>query len=134
MKKNLLAYTSLCYLTNAIVALYLGYYLYAFLFFILTLTSVVHHSFYHTYTGFVDRMAVLSIILYGAYVMYKKKEVGELLLYGLIVAAFLYGVWAYSYGFRCKRYCFDPDRSVSEWYHATLHVISSFGHHLIMLL
>ena len=41
---SLCVYSSLIFLTNVFLALYYDHYLYAFLFLLLTITSVIHHK------------------------------------------------------------------------------------------
>jgi len=50
--------------TNVIVGLYLGYNVYALLFFILMCTSLINHSTYHPTIHIIDRMAIISVGIY----------------------------------------------------------------------
>lgn len=66
---NVLVYTSLIFITNILTALYKEYYLYAFLFFMLTITSVIVHT--HD-TNALDKMSVLLVVIYGGNMLWNK--------------------------------------------------------------
>ena len=51
----------------------------------------------------------------------------------LIIGSFLGTFFLFFWGRQTKSYCFDEDEKVSEVYHALLHLLSSVGHHLIII-
>ena len=110
--------------------------MYSLLFFILTTTSLIVHYNDNVYTNSIDKIAVLSIILYGGYVLYNKIRVGtnKWLLYLMIIITFLLCIYLYIYGFIIKKYCFYDEKSISQTYHFIMHCISSIGHHFIIFL
>ena len=74
-KLSILCYSCLVFITNAIAAFFKEYYLYSFLFFILTITSIIFHSYNNIYTNVIDKIAILSIVFYGSYILYNKRLV-----------------------------------------------------------
>lgn len=136
----LLVYSSFIFTTNIITAFYMNYYLYAILFSILTITSVIHHSKffyknYYIYSKILDRFAVFCVIIYGGIILYNKiiiKGYSHIILNLSIVICFLLVGYLYTYGYYVNEYCFDKDYCIQNNYHALLHIISSIGHHLII--
>ena len=151
---SLCVYSSLIFLSNVFIALYYDHYLYAFLFLLLTITSVIHHKQitefekYKKYINIIDKIAVYCVIFYGGYIFYnkQKKEGFENTYYDydydysiniksiIIIITFLAVVFLYGYGYLKNDYSFHPSTDVSLMYHSLLHLISSFGHHLIIIL
>lgn len=130
---SLCVYSSLIFLTNVFLALYYNHYFYAFLFLCLTITSVVHHIHNTFYTNIIDKIFVYSIIFYGGYIFYNNFN-KESIKFVLIIITFLLVVFLYAYGYLTDNYSFHPTHSVSQMYHSWLHIISSIGHHFIILL
>jgi len=113
---------------------------YAFLFGCLFLTSLIVHTNYNIYTNILDKMAIIAVVVYGGYVFFQKCLLNEFanlqqyILVLLIVMSFLATIFLYVYGFYYNKYCFTDDKNVANAYHSLLHLISSFGHHMIVLL
>ena len=133
-KPSILIYSSLFFITNAITAFYNAYYLYSFLFCILTTTSLIVHNKDNIYTNTIDKIAVLSIVLYGAYMLYNKININKCVNCFIIIIKFLLCIYFYIYGFFSKKYCFCDEKNISEKYHFMLHFIGSVGHHFIIFL
>jgi hypothetical protein len=136
-KCSLCVFSSLIFLTNVFLALYYYHYFYAFLFLSLTITSVVHHTYNTFYTSIIDKIFVYSIIFYGGYILYNKyKDCNDLnlLKIALVIVTFLLVVFLYAYGYLTDDYSFHPNPDVCQMYHCWLHVISSIGHHFIIIL
>jgi hypothetical protein len=132
---NLLVFTSTLFITNVLVGVYLEYHVYALLFFVLLSTSIINHS------GIEmqdikkwDRVAVISVGVYGAYMMIQKGLFNGSIGCALTIGCFLFCVLMYDYGSRINRYCFDENPFVSCFYHACMHLVGSVGHHFIMIL
>ena len=121
----MLIFTSLIFLTNALHAFYKNYYIYGALFFFLTLTSVLVHSYHTIYTNLLDKLFIISIVFYGAYLLTFRRD-----NFIPILITFFLTIFLYSYGYCTNQYCYGP---YGDHYHALLHFISSFGHHLIIL-
>lgn len=134
--------SSFIFLTNVLAGLYFKKYLYAFLFFLLTLTSIIHHSSKTKLTNLLDKCVLYSVIFYGAYKFYEHyattttstKDLTIIIKYILIVTTFLSVVYLYSYGYLTNNYVFHTEYKTSQMYHALMHLISSFGHHIIIAL
>ena len=144
---SLCVYSSLIFLTNVFLALYYDHYLYAFLFLILTISSVIHHKQsaefekYKKCINIIDKIAVYCVIFYGGYIFYNKLK-NTYINYDypiniksiIIIVTFLAVVFLYGYGYLKNDYSFHPSPDVSQMYHGLLHLISSFGHHVIIIL
>lgn len=132
----ILLLSSLFFVTNSFTAYYNEYYIYSFLFFILTITSLIVHSkvYKNYYTNIIDKVAVLSIVLYGGYMFFNKEHIKKWLSCFIIIVSFLMCVYLYIYGFIIKEYCFCNEKSIAEKWHFIMHAISSFGHHFIIYL
>jgi hypothetical protein len=133
-KPNILLLSSLFFVTNILTAYYSEQYFYSFLFFILTITSLIVHYRDNYYTNVIDKMAVLSIVLYGGYMLYYKINADKLLNCFTIIIAFLVCCYLYIYGFIVKEYCFCDKKCIAEKYHFIMHATSSIGHHFIIYL
>lgn len=132
VKLNILFYSFLFFTTNSITAFLNKYYLYSFLFCILTTTSLIVHSKDNIYTIFIDKISILSIVLYGLYMFYNKININQFVNCSIIIILFLFCIYIYIYGFFVKKYCFCNQKSITEKYHFVLHFISSIGHHFII--
>ena len=132
-ERSILFYSSFVFITNVITAFYNEYYLYSFLFCILTTTSLSVHSNDNIYTNIIDKIAVSKIVLYGAYTLYNKINVNKC-MNCIIIITFLFCVYFYIYGFLTKKYCFSDEKLKAEKYHFMMHIIGSTGHHFIVFL
>ena len=148
---SLCVYSSLIFLTNVFLALYYDHYLYAFLFLILTISSVIHHKQstefeeYKKCINIIDKIAVYCVIFYGGYIFYNKQKNTNSdsdsdsdspinIKSIIIIITFLAVVFLYGYGYLKNDYSFHPSTDVSQMYHSLLHIISSIGHHFIISL
>ena len=134
MESNILVLSSLFFITNTATAFIKEYYVYSFLFGLLTTTSLVVHSNDNIYTNVIDKMAVSSIVICGAYTLYNKIHIDNWLNCSIVIIAFVLCIYLYIYGFINKKYCFCDDKGVAKKYHCVLHVKSSVGHHIIIFL
>ena len=130
MCTNLLFFSSLMFITNTITAYQKEYYFYSFLFGTLTTTSVIHHTNYTIYTSITDKLAVMSVVVYGAYMVYLKNIIYQKWRISIILSAFMGCIFLFGYGYFTNNYCFHPDKG--NMYHSLLHMISSVGHHCII--
>jgi hypothetical protein len=136
-KCSLCVYSSIIFITNVFLALYYNHYFYGLLFLCLTITSVIHHTYNTFYTNIIDKIFVYSIIFYGGYIFYNKyKDINDIndIKSISIITTFLLVVFLYAYGYLTDNYSFHPSQDVSQMYHSWLHIISSIGHHFIILL
>jgi hypothetical protein len=131
-------YSSFIFLTTSLLAWYCGYVIYSILFLLLTITSVIVHSNYNIYTLIIDKISILLVVLYGGYVFYEKFCYNELdtkycVFSFLILCTFFITIYLYVYGYYSNQYCFYENKNIAILYHSLLHIISSFGHNLIVL-
>ena len=132
---KVLIISSLVFITNALSASHKQYYLYAFLFTLLTITSLLTHSDHGTFINILDKLVIAAIVIYGGKMLYEKQNQpnSNIMLGIAIIITFLFVVWVYYYGHYCKKYCFDMDPNISNKWHVIMHLVGSFGHHLIIL-
>jgi hypothetical protein len=140
---NLPLFSALFFITNSMHAFYNNTRIYAFVFAFLTCTSLFHHSpsLSNSYTYLIDRIAILFVVLCGGYILYKKskniinkKLLFEICMIIIVIIAFCASIYLYYYGSLKHIYCFDSNKNIANISHSLMHVISSAGHHLIMLL
>ena len=131
---HLLFYSSLIFMTNTLATFYKKYYIYSFLFFVLTITSVIFHSEKNIYTNLLDKLAIFTIVSYGAYMLYNKINKDNYIITTVVVAAFLSCIFLFTYGYFTNQYCYDPNENIGDMFHCLLHFISSIGHHFIAFL
>jgi hypothetical protein len=71
----LLLASSFIFITNVLSTFYKKYYIYSFLFFCLTLTSILVHYSNDIYAKIVDKFFIFTIVLYGGYLVCKKTTI-----------------------------------------------------------
>jgi hypothetical protein len=49
------------------------------------------------------------------------------------VVTFIGTLFLFHYGYSTQSYCYDQDKEVGKLYHSLVHVLSSIGHHCIVL-
>jgi len=130
----ILLYSSSIFITNVISAFYNKYYIYCFLFFCLTITSLIFHYNSNIYTNILDKIFVFAIVFYGGYMLYNKTTIDNQICVLLIVITFVSCIFLFFYGYCIKDYCYHPDKCIGDKYHSILHIITSLGHHLIIFL
>lgn len=134
IERPYLVVSSLIFLTNVVMCVYRTEYLYAYLFVTLVLTSFIFHSKPNLVTNIIDKIAIIGVILYGGYIYWIRVYEGDNIWPCILPPlCFLAVFWLFLYGRVVKRYCYDCDETVATYYHGLLHVISSLGHHLILL-
>ena len=118
----MLVYSSLIFLTNVWSTWYKGHPIYCILFCCLTLTSI----FFHSYGCFaiLDKLMILGIVLHAFYLMENNAELP------MIIASLIIVMILYFYGWVVNEYCFGIE---GDKWHAMLHLVSSFGHHLVVI-
>jgi hypothetical protein len=133
-------YSSFIFLTNVIVAYWYEYYFYGRLFFLLIITSILFHSIHNNiYSNINDKIAILAIVMYGGYLFFHKFLTNETsvkywVFSFFIVSAFLLTLYLFIYGYITNSFCFYEDRNTANLYHSLLHIISSIGHNLIIMM
>ena len=139
MDRNPTLYTSFLFLTNTVVAFYYKYYFYSFVFFLMTTTSImVHGNYYKQQFLYIDKVAVILVILTGGYVYGKKliqeKKYNKYFQSIVIFFSFLFVLFMEFYGSSSGAFNYDANINIALMYHAFLHLIGCLGHHMIVLL
>ena len=138
MNKNIKiynVYSSFLFFTNYALAYYYDYYIYSLFFLMLLITSVIYHSSPPNYTIYIlDKLAILSIVLYGMLLCYMKINLDNIYLFLIILFAFILTFYLYYYGKIKNKYCFSKNKNSAIKYHSLLHIISSVAHNMIILL
>jgi len=133
--KSICCYSSLLFITNVILSYLYKDYIYTFLFIYLTISSVIHHSNKTLYTYIFDKIAVISVVIYGFIQFRKKINMSKnKIIIVLIILSFLLTIYLYYYGYISNTLCFDDNNITAEKWHCLLHLISSIGHNLIIIL
>jgi hypothetical protein len=140
---NYCIYSSFLFATNVLTGVYFGQYLYAFLFLLLTLSSIIHHSSKTQLTRNLDQIALYTVISYGGYKFYKHCKITSnpfdldlktMTKYTLIIITFLSCVFLYFFGYFTNNYIFHPEYITGQLYHVLMHFCATIGHHLIIAL
>ena len=129
---NVCIYSSLIFIVNAVVNYLCGYFVYSICFAFLCTTSVLYHSNKTYWTNLVDKLAIVSVVLYGGYLFFTK--VKDVVISSFIVATFLSTILLYYYGYEYKQFCFSFDKYEADMFHAFIHMVVSVGHLMIVLL
>jgi len=130
---NLLFFTSFIFITNVISAVYKENHFYALLFGLLTISSLIVHTYDNKFTNIIDKFIIGSVVIYGGYVLWNKSDETNNMIITIIVVAFLFCVWVYVYGYKKKQFCFNSEKCIADKYHCLMHIIASIGHHLIII-
>ena len=115
-------YSAFLFLTNVLSCIYFQEYVYALLFFILFGTSILVYGYLNNwYMNIIDKLAILLVVFYGGYKIYKHCDPTTISLLTLFInICFI----ATIYIFLSKHYTINL--------HILLHLFSSIGHHLIL--
>lgn len=128
-------YSSFIFLVNVILCALYDYDLYALLFFMLWVTSIIVHLYTNLITILIDKISIILVVLYGGGIFFEKCKPDIDIFYILsIIATFLITIYLYYFGYLCKKYCFCENKEIANIWHSILHIISSIGHGLIVFL
>ena len=138
----LLFWSSLIFTTNMTANFLAKNYTYSFLFAWLTIASLIFHSTHwpQSYSIFVkglDKLTICAIVIYGGSIVWATFHTVQLftqwriVLLSIIVLTFYMTIHLYIYGYLTNQYCYSKD---GNYWHYILHLISSVGHHAILLL
>jgi len=132
--KSILILSSLFFLSNVFFGICYDEYIYSILFFFLTMTSLFCHYYRNYLFNILDKIAILFVIIYGAYRLLIKFENTNFLTLSSILSSFFVVIYLYIYGFIYNKLCFDSNIHTANNYHFFLHLISCIGHNLIIFL
>ncbi len=132
MNNSILCYSALLFLTNVVIAIAVNNYLYAFLFGMLTITSILYHQMRtHPIMGYIDKGIIGAIVLSGAYLLFIEKQVISPLAIA-VISGFLLVNFLYFYGYYTEQFAFDAREEISDIYHIVLHILCSVSNNLIL--
>ena len=126
--------TSLFFLTNVFCAISTNQYIYAFLSGLLIISSLINHYTYSDLTLNIDLFCVYLFVLYGGYTLYNKASLKHFYKISIIIIIFIFSIVVYNVGKVYNCFCFDKDQCIADCFHGLLHILSSFGHNIIILL
>ena len=138
MTTNCCVYSSWLFSINAAVAFGMEEYVYGGLFSCLLTSSLLFHSHSTIYTNVIDKCCIAAVVLYGGHLLYLKcREVKYtiqiLILVGSILT-FLSTIYLFCVGYLLRMFCFCEDSERANQWHSYLHLLSSIGHCLILLI
>lgn len=139
-ESNVCHYSSFLFLLNSLNAWMHGHPLYASAWAGLTTSSILYHSYPRSslrmYVYLADQLFIVCVAGCGGEIVYRKMHhlstVYDILCAKCILWTFFIAIGLYFYGYATQRYCHDPDIELANLYHATLHLVSSVGHHLVL--
>jgi len=127
-------YSSLLFYTNHVAAFLKGKTEYAYSFYLLTFTSLIVHGIYDCITtNLIDKMAILQIVIIGGYYFIKNINIMPIFYKLSAILTFIAVITIYCYGYMTNQWCFDKDKEYRQLCHSSIHVLSSIGHHFIIM-
>jgi hypothetical protein len=151
---NILHYSPFIFLLNVFINIKYELYLYAQLFLLLHISSLIYHHYYVVNNNnnnnnnnnklmlIFDKSMIFIIVIYGVYIFYNKinmhsKNISlpiNIYIYLCICITFLITCYLYIGGYYMNNFCFHKNIQIGNNYHALLHIISSIGHILIAIM
>ena len=138
-RSSICYYSCAVFLSNILISFYYNYYIYSCLFTLLIFTSLLHHSNPTLITNIIDKIPIVSIITYGGNIFYNKlliiesNDIKRIIFSIIIIMTFLVIIFWYIYGYYKNKYCFYENQ-LGFLYHMLVHIISSLGQILIVIL
>jgi hypothetical protein len=133
---RLLFGSSFVFFSNFIHNAYHKQYVYAWIFLLLTTTSIfVHSGIFEDDLQFnnqviaLDKTIIACIFFYGSHLYWKSLE-KKIVIFPVI--SILIVIWFYVCGYFLGKYCFHLNRECANIYHSLIHIIGSLGHHSII--
>ncbi len=133
----LTSYTSLFFLVESLFMYFVQEEVYSILFLFLFVTSVAYRLFPSAYTRALDKLAIMYVVSYGAWCLWEKQSDHKLQLSSsllVVVCTFVSVIYLYYGGYWMEQYCFCANQEQAEMWHGLVHMISCFGHNMIVLL
>jgi hypothetical protein len=131
---KLLVVSSLFFLTNFTHNTIHRKFVYAWLFLLLTITSIfVHSSIFQENPDFhfkivvLDKVVIFNVFLYGLYLFLNNQKSS---IYPILSISTVF--FFYVGGYFMENFCFHPDFTIGNIYHSMVHIIGSLGHHFII--
>jgi hypothetical protein len=124
---NSCLYSPIVYLTNALLAFRYLNIPYIVLFVCLYLTSILCRIIVTDETYILDQVFVHLVVFYGAYMYYIKFASISFLVHCIVISTFLGTIYLFEHSNSIK------DKETSTLYHSLLHIVSSIGHHILII-
>jgi hypothetical protein len=130
-------YSCFIYLTNAIIAYIYGYRNFAYLLVFLWITSIIYYSNRNSiFANVLDRTTVIFVICYSFTIFYKKcldkkNNLAKYLYIFIVMFIFLFIIYLHYYDKICN--C-NHTYEKKNIYQSLLHIISSLGVNIIIIL
>ena len=129
-------FSSFIFLTNVINSYLKNEFTYAMIFFCLFTTSIIVHYSNTFYSNMFDKLSIIMVVYYGGFLYYKKllTTTEVTWIHYVPLLCFYLTIYLYVYGSLTDQYCFDNDCALANLYHSLLHIVSSVGHHAIVMM
>ena len=129
-------YSSFFFLVISVSLFLLQEEVYGVLFGFLFVTSLVYRIFPHVLTLILDKLAIMYVVLYGAEYFWESIQQHRMDPECIVLISFIFLTVLYLYygGYWMSKYCFDSDKALGEMWHAFVHMLSCFGHVMIVIL
>ncbi len=130
-----LVLTPFIILTNILAAFFTKQYIYMAISAGLLSSSAIYHYTYTNIAKWIDKFFVYAFITFGGYTFYTKFGTASSNWCKIISiwAFFIFSIVVYTVGQKYECFCFDPTLYVANFFHGLMHILSSFGHNLIIL-
>ena len=107
---------------SSLVAYQYSNYITAYISGLLSLTSIAYHSHYTPFTYWIDQIAIYSVILRSYVDGYEKGIPGIMIC--IVINTYNYIIFFSPYSKWC---CFNPNLSIQNKWHMTIHIMSVLG-------
>lgn len=124
----MLAYSSLLFLVPSVYAYTNSYTAASLILGSLTGTSILYHSYNNPVTFWLDQVAVYSTVFSSFVYGYQ----GGFCVLMIPTLGNAWNSYVYFYGYRNKSLSFHKDQSISDFWHATIHFVSSICYFLLL--
>jgi len=131
---NILFYSSFIFIVNVLISVFLQSHVYAALFFLLTITSLIVHNNDNIITNTIDKIIIGLIVFYGGFMLFNKLSFDKIIQIFCIVLTFIFCIFVYIYGYLIRNYCFHKNKDIADKYHIAMHIVGLLGHSFIILL
>jgi hypothetical protein len=129
-------FSSFIFIFNIIYAYLKNEIIYSLLFLFLLITSLLFHYFKNNFLLKIDKVSIITIVLFGFYKFLQKITIitrySEYLLVVIIILCFIIVNYLYVYGYLVNQYCFCNNIYACEICHSILHMFVSIGHNCII--
>ena len=137
MGGNSCLYSSWLFAINSAVCIGMEEYIYSGLFAYLLFSSLLFHYEPNIYTNLIDKGGIAAVVLYGGYMFYLKCYEAKYRIHTLLLVCstltFVSTIYLFFVGYWFRMFCYCEDSERANMWHSYLHLLSSIGHYLILL-